>query len=63
MAHDQEVVGLNPSTIYQMDVSNDASINIKEKLKNGEPNGAQKYFQNQYKSKKIYTAIREKLHI
>jgi hypothetical protein len=30
MAHDQEVVGLNPSTVYWMDVSDDASYYIKE---------------------------------
>jgi hypothetical protein len=33
MAHDQEVVGSNPSTVYWMDVSDDASYYIKEKLK------------------------------
>jgi hypothetical protein len=32
MAHDQEIVGSNPSTVYWMDVSN-ASYYIKEKLK------------------------------
>jgi hypothetical protein len=30
MAHDQEVVGSNPGTVYWMDVSNDASYYIKE---------------------------------
>ncbi len=33
MAHDQEVVGLNPGTIYWMDVSN-ASYYIQENNKN-----------------------------
>jgi hypothetical protein len=33
MAHDQEVVGSNPSPVYWMDVSDDASYYIKEKLK------------------------------
>ena len=32
MAHDQEIVGLNPGTVYWMDVSN-ASYYIKEQLK------------------------------
>ena len=32
-AHDQEVVGSNPSNIYWMDVSDDASYYIKEKWK------------------------------
>jgi hypothetical protein len=32
MAHDQEIVGLNPGTVYWMDVS-DASYYITEKLK------------------------------
>jgi Rad3-related DNA helicase len=31
MAHDQEIVGSNPGTVYWMDVSN-ASYYIKEKL-------------------------------
>jgi hypothetical protein len=31
MAHDQEVVGLNSSTVYWMDVSNNASYYIKKK--------------------------------
>jgi hypothetical protein len=30
MAHDQEVVGSNPGTVYWMDVSDDASYYIKE---------------------------------
>ncbi len=33
MAHDQEVVGSNPSTVYWIDVSNHASYYTKEKLK------------------------------
>jgi hypothetical protein len=33
MAHDQEVVGSNPGTIYWMDVSKDASYYTKRKLK------------------------------
>jgi hypothetical protein len=33
VAFDQEVVGSNPSTVYWMDVSDDASYYIKEKLK------------------------------
>jgi hypothetical protein len=33
MAHDQEVVGSNPGTVYWMDVSDDASYYIKRKLK------------------------------
>jgi hypothetical protein len=34
MAHDQEVVGSNPSTVYWMDVSNLLAITLKiEKLK------------------------------
>jgi hypothetical protein len=33
MAHDQEVVGSNPATVYWMDVSDDASYYIKRKLK------------------------------
>ena len=32
MAHDQEIVGSNPGTVYWMDVS-DASYYISEKLK------------------------------
>jgi hypothetical protein len=35
MAHDQEVVGSNPGTVYWMDVSNDASFFIKRKIENG----------------------------
>ncbi len=34
MAHDQEVVGSNPGTIYWMDVSDDASYYIKRKNEN-----------------------------
>jgi hypothetical protein len=34
MAHDQEVVGSNPGTVYCMDVSNDASFFIKRKIEN-----------------------------
>jgi hypothetical protein len=30
MAHDQEVLGSNPVTVYWMDVSNDANYYIKE---------------------------------
>jgi hypothetical protein len=30
IAHDQEVVTSNSGTVYRMDVSNDASYNIKE---------------------------------
>ena len=33
MAHDQEVVGSNPNTVYWMDVSNDASYYTITKLK------------------------------
>jgi hypothetical protein len=33
MARDQEVMGSNPGTVYWMDVSDDASYYIKEKLK------------------------------
>jgi hypothetical protein len=33
MAHDQEVVGSNPSTVYWMDVSDDACYYNTEKLK------------------------------
>ena len=33
MAHDQEVVGSNPATVYWMDVRDDASYYIKRKLK------------------------------
>ncbi len=33
MAHDQEVVGSNPGTIYWMEVSDDASCYIKENWK------------------------------
>jgi hypothetical protein len=33
MAHDREVLGSNPSTIYWMDVSNLLAITITEKLK------------------------------
>jgi hypothetical protein len=33
MAHDQEVLDSNPSTVYWMDVSDDASFYIKRKLK------------------------------
>jgi hypothetical protein len=32
MAHDQEVMGSNPGTVYWMDVSDDARYYIKEKL-------------------------------
>ncbi len=34
MAHDQEVVVSNPSTVYWMDVSDDASNYIKKKIEN-----------------------------
>jgi hypothetical protein len=34
MAHDQEVVGSNPGTVYWMDVSNDASFFIKIQIEN-----------------------------
>ncbi len=34
MAHDQEVVGLNPGMVYQMNVCNNASYYIKIKIKN-----------------------------
>ena len=34
MAHDQELVGSNPSTVYWMDVSDDASYYIKKKIEN-----------------------------
>jgi hypothetical protein len=34
MAHDQEVVGSNPSTVNWMDVSDDASYYIKKKIEN-----------------------------
>jgi hypothetical protein len=30
MAHDQEVLGSNPGTVYWMDVSNDTSYYIKK---------------------------------
>jgi hypothetical protein len=30
MAHDQEVMCLNPSTVYWMDVSNNASYSVKK---------------------------------
>ena len=33
-AHDQEVVGSNPGTIYWMDVSDLLAITLKEKLEN-----------------------------
>jgi hypothetical protein len=33
MAHDQEVVGSNPGTIYWMDVSDLLAITLKGKLK------------------------------
>ncbi len=33
MAHDQEVVGSNPGTVYWMDLSDDESYYIKRKLK------------------------------
>ena len=33
MAHDQEVMGSIPGTVYWMDVSDDASYYIKRKLK------------------------------
>jgi hypothetical protein len=33
IAHDQEVVGSNPGTIYCMDVGDLLSITLKEKLK------------------------------
>jgi hypothetical protein len=33
MAHDQEVLGSNPGTMYWMDVSNLLAITLKEKLK------------------------------
>jgi hypothetical protein len=33
MAHDQEVVGSNPGTVYWRDVSNLLAITLKEKLK------------------------------
>jgi hypothetical protein len=34
MAHDQEVVGSNPGTVYWMDVRDDASFYIKKKIEN-----------------------------
>jgi hypothetical protein len=34
VAHDQEVVGSNPGTVYWMDVSNYASYSIKRKIEN-----------------------------
>ena len=34
MAHDQEVVGSNPSTVYCMDVSNLLAITLKRKTEN-----------------------------
>jgi hypothetical protein len=33
MAHDQEVVGSNPSTLYRVDLSNLLAITFKKKLK------------------------------
>jgi hypothetical protein len=33
MAHDQEVIGSNPGTVYLIDVRDDASYYIKENLK------------------------------
>jgi hypothetical protein len=33
MAHDQEVMGSNPGTVYWMDVNNLLAITLKEKLK------------------------------
>jgi hypothetical protein len=33
MAHDQEVVGSNPGMVYLIEVSDDGSYYIKEKLK------------------------------
>ncbi len=34
MAHDQEVVGSNPDTVYWMNVSDDANYYLKRKIKN-----------------------------
>jgi hypothetical protein len=34
VAHDQEVMGSNPGTVYWMDVSHDASYSIKRKMEN-----------------------------
>jgi hypothetical protein len=34
MAHDQEVMGSNPGTVYWMDVSDLLAITLKKKLKN-----------------------------
>jgi hypothetical protein len=34
MAHDQEVMSLNPGTIYWMDVSTNASYYVREKIEN-----------------------------
>jgi hypothetical protein len=34
MAHDQEVVGSNPGTLYWLDVSGNASYYVKEKFEN-----------------------------
>jgi hypothetical protein len=53
MAHDQEIMGSNPCTVYWMDVS-DASYYNKRKIENkGSQMGhTKKYFKN--KTKKLH---------
>ena len=41
MAHDQEIMGPNPGTVYWMDVSNLLTITFKKNLKYRLPNGTQ----------------------
>ncbi len=54
MAHDQEIVGSNPGTVYWMDVSDDASYYIKRKIENkgSQMRHIKKIFKK--KKKKIY---------
>jgi hypothetical protein len=47
MAHDQEVVGSNPSTIYWMDVSDLLAITLKRKIENKSTQVKNTFFFNQ----------------
>jgi hypothetical protein len=59
MAHDQEVVGSNPATVYWMDVRDDASYYIKRKLKIKVVKWGtlKKYFKKKKKKKNVYVSV------
>jgi len=59
MAHDQEVVGSNPDTVYWMDVSV-ASYKIKKKKRNKVSQMGHK--KKNIKKKEIYTCFKLKNH-